>query len=466
MSPSTRSLFLAVAALAPAAPANGVRIVDTTLTQGFGSIGSAVAASPDGGTILVASGTYSGFTITNKSVSIYAMPGADVQVLTSVSVVALHESKTVVIHGLNVATQDFGGLQNPWALRVIGCSGPVRIENCTFEATNHPGCSCPFPEIGRPAVTVASSDRVAFQGCTLRGGLGQGQGPGSTAAASRGGHGLTVLESSVVLYDCRVIGGEGGPAEYTPGAGGFGIELRPSFFESEMLASNTLVRGGVGGLNYLASPSALGGPGGTALTFVGGCCLGTFYDLACTFVPGSGGAGEGSAGPPGATITGGSPIALDGPARRTLVTPAIQPDRSMWTVEHQGQPGEVPRLLVSYSAVHEIAPTLVVQGALLVPRAPLAGVFGLGVADANGALTASVLTEDLPAGLPVQKYHTQSVVRYGGKVWLGSQASLVLLDRESGPDCNANGVSDFVEMLLGTVADANHNLIPDGCPGG
>ena len=49
---------------------------------------------------------------------------------------------------------------------------------------------------------------------------------------------------------------------------------------------------------------------------------------------------------------------------------------------------------------------------------------------------------------------------------LGSPAQYFVLDRASGPDCNANGVNDYLDVLEGLAADANHNLIPDGCPGG
>jgi hypothetical protein len=48
----------------------------------------------------------------------------------------------------------------------------------------------------------------------------------------------------------------------------------------------------------------------------------------------------------------------------------------------------------------------------------------------------------------------------------GSAASLLVLDRDSGPDCDLNGLNDFVQLIENPAQDANHNLIPDSCPGG
>ena len=42
----------------------------------------------------------------------------------------------------------------------------------------------------------------------------------------------------------------------------------------------------------------------------------------------------------------------------------------------------------------------------------------------------------------------------------------VVLDRESGPDCNGNGVQDYIDVIEGLAPDLNHNLIPDTCPDG
>ena len=90
----------------------------------------------------------------------------------------------------------------------------------------------------------------------------------------------------------------------------------------------------------------------------------------------------------------------------------------------------------------------------------------LGHADGSGSLSASVTNGDLPPGSMSQTIYGQIATRSAGSVYLGSPAVLVVIDRDSGPDCDANGVNDLVDVIEGAVPDANHNLIPDGCPGG
>jgi hypothetical protein len=48
----------------------------------------------------------------------------------------------------------------------------------------------------------------------------------------------------------------------------------------------------------------------------------------------------------------------------------------------------------------------------------------------------------------------------------GISQSLLVLDRRSGPDCDGDGLNDFVELIENPSLDANQNLAPDGCPGG
>jgi len=83
-----------------------------------------------------------------------------------------------------------------------------------------------------------------------------------------------------------------------------------------------------------------------------------------------------------------------------------------------------------------------------------------------GALNGSVPAPDLPPGSLLRRQFAQVPARATVGVYLGSPAVLLLLDRDSGPDCNGNGVSDFLDVIEGVSADANHNLIPDSCPGG
>jgi hypothetical protein len=73
----------------------------------------------------------------------------------------------------------------------------------------------------------------------------------------------------------------------------------------------------------------------------------------------------------------------------------------------------------------------------------------------------------VPAGQVSSPLTTQAWVRpTAGATLLGGPQHVLGLSPDVGPDCNANGVSDYFDVVLGGVPDANHNLIPDSCPGG
>jgi hypothetical protein len=60
----------------------------------------------------------------------------------------------------------------------------------------------------------------------------------------------------------------------------------------------------------------------------------------------------------------------------------------------------------------------------------------------------------------------QLAMRAPGSVYLGSGAATLVIDHTAGPDCDGDGVNDFVEVIDDPSTDVNHNLIPDTCPGG
>jgi hypothetical protein len=359
---------------------------------------------------------------------------------------------------VHIAFPDDMGSAAP--LSISNCAGQARIERCSFKASDFLTWFCPTLSDGGPGVSVLASPRVAFQDCVLTGGRGEGLDPNEyplCTVAGDGGAGLAAVGSTIALYDCTLSGGEGGGSEGTEGIGGAGLALD----HSSVLASNSSFHGGRGGANFLQIPGLHGATGGSAVTFAN---VSTLYEVVCTFVPGPGGYGSGGAGPTGPTFQGGAPLALAGPARSSRVTPAVQADLALWSIDYQGAPGEHALLLSSLEPAHVLAP--VFHGTWLVRRVQLLPVQQLGITGGTGSLVTSLATGDLPAGSLVRKLCVQSAVRNSGSVWLGSQASLLLLDRDSGPDCNGNGVNDFVDVVLGTVPDANHNLIPDSCPGG
>jgi hypothetical protein len=452
------SVLLFVCMSAPAAIAGGVRIVEPTGTHNYATIGAAVAAAAEGDVLLVGTGSYPGFSVQGKSLWILAVPGADVVLDSPIVVSGLGASQSVLLSGLRVAIPDDQG--SAPSLTIDHCDGPVRLERCSFKASDLLTWFCPTLQPGGPGVRVLSSPRVAFQACQLTGGRGEGLDPNEwplCTPGADGGAGVEASSSTVVFYDCTASGGEGGGSEGTQGIGGAGLALT----HASGLGSDSTFRGGRGGANYFQAQGTIGGTGGTSVSFADSS---TLYDVVCTFVPGPGGYGSGGAGPTGPLFVGGAPIALAGPARQLIVSPVIQADLSLWSISYTGAPGEQALLLSSLEPAHVLAPAF--HGAWLVRRAQLLPIQPLGITGATGSLATSLATGDLPAGTLYRKLCVQTAARNSGSAWLGSQASLLLLDRDSGPDCNGNGVNDFIDVILGTVPDANHNLIPDSCPGG
>jgi hypothetical protein len=452
------SVLLLVSALAPVARAGGVRIVEPTGTQNFATLGAAVSAAAEGDVLLVGAGSYSGFTVSGKSLWILAVPGADVVLGSPIVVSGLGANQSLLLSGLRVALPD--DQDSAAALTIDHCDGPVRIERGSFKASDLLTWFCPTLQPGGPGVRVVSSPRVAFQACQLTGGRGEGLDPNEyplCTPGADGGAGVEASSSTVVFYDCTATGGEGGGSEGTQGIGGAGLALT----QSSALGSDSTFLGGRGGANYFQAQGTHGGMGGTSVSFAGSS---TLYDVVCTFVPGPGGYGSGGTGPTGPLFVGGAPLALAGPARHAIVSPVVLADLSSWTIAYDGAPSEQALLLSSLEPAQVIAPAF--HGAWLVRRAQLAAIQPLGLTSASGSLATALATGDLPAGSLLQKRCVQVAARNSGSAWLGSQASLLILDRDSGPDCNGNGVSDFVDILLGTAPDANHNLIPDTCPGG
>src|SRR5262245_20900114 len=112
--------FLLAATASPAL-AGGVRIVEPTGTQNFTTIQAAIDAAPGAAVILVGEGSYPGFSIQDRTLSIFAVPGATVDV-EHISISGIAADQDVVVSGLSVsATQWWTNLQIQY------CDGTVHV---------------------------------------------------------------------------------------------------------------------------------------------------------------------------------------------------------------------------------------------------------------------------------------------------------------------------------------------------
>ena len=459
--------------------AGGVRIVESSGTQNFASIQAAVDAAPDGAVLLVGEGTYSGFDVAGKSLSIFGAPGAAVSVQGTV-VVSADAGRTVVIRGLSVQPPDESALPG---LSASG-EGFLRFEDCTFHGADFDDVIyCYFGGPGRagPAgAEVSGCPRIAFERCVLIGGRGQDNDDafeyGCATSLQGGGHGgpgLFAQGSDVALYDCALSGSEGGGATWEAGAGGAGAELDAT----SVYASATSFAGGWGGQHYTFPVCySAGGPG---------CTLANGSAVASVGSSFSGGSGGGvqpdcfNSLVSAPTVEGGSPTLIPGSARTSTIAQSVQGDASTWSVSFQSAPGDRNFLLLATRP--EFLPGLA-RGIWLVPFRDLESMSLLGTSDAAGRLDANAVAPDLSPGpsdpicelrfaQSASQIQSSALLPSRTRVFtpiqfLGSASVLVLIDRDSLPDCNGNGVNDFVDVLEGTSRDVNHNLIPDGCPGG
>ena len=125
-----------------------------------------------------------------------------------------------------------------------------------------------------------------------------------------------------------------------------------------------------------------------------------------------------------------------------------------------GQAGEVVYFLSSLNPKYRwLIPLGVQQLTVTLPLAPPAGVVtGAGSLvrpfDFSGMPLSSA-----PGPVAVQGFSLSS----DGKRHLSGVRHILALDSASAPDCNQNGINDYLDILNGTSSDDDDNLLPDEC---
>jgi hypothetical protein len=88
----------------------------------------------------------------------------------------------------------------------------------------------------------------------------------------------------------------------------------------------------------------------------------------------------------------------------------------------------------------------------------------LGKASETGALAFTLQLRDLPPGAAEGELVIQGLASAGSSERrLSGARHVVVLSQSVGPDCDENGISDYLDVALGASPDQNHNLIPDAC---
>jgi len=430
-----RASMTLIGALALCLPchAGGVRRLGLNTSATHASIVEALAAAAPGDLLIVTQGSYPGFTVDAKDVSIIAAPGHAVSI-TGPVVIRNTTSQNVVIVGLQVAANTWGDL-----LVVTNSAGHVRLQDCSFICTG----------LGINLQTAAKFDhaeRVTLVRCAFRGMDGIDWTDGYA-----GGAGMKALFSKISLFDCDLRGGDGG--DWIPpsggwycsgGMGGAGLETR----DSELFLSGCSLSGGAGGY---AHPSCDIGPGwqGYALDVPYNATAAVSL-LDCSL-----------SAPQWSNIYSG-PTLLPGSSRHFQVA-LVGTDLGPLPSQVDGVAGDGIYLRSSEQFAYAFAPPVI--GPLLVPlpafqaRAPL-----LTLGTGPGLLR--IPQPPLPVNELLRKRGHQCAHVASAATYLGPVEHAFVINQGGLPDCDGDGVQDDLATMLGWAPDANHNLVPDGCPGG
>jgi hypothetical protein len=408
-------------ALCSLASAQVVHNISGPAPQTFTNLQAAVGTAAPGDVLLVAEGDY-GSVIIHREISIFAMPGADVEINGALLVSHVPNGERAVISGIDVNM--FNLSQGP-PLLLQDNHGTVLFQDCEFRADHgYFQLDCNSIDNGDAGAVVIDSDRVSFASCLFVGGEGDRSDDLCSNDYGDGGMGVYCVNSAVAFYDCTLYGGQAGD-------GNPFVNWALDLFGSTVYAAGT-------GFGW---PSALAGPGvranGTSSLFHRDC------DFATS--PPFGGTGANNA--------------LPGLARE-LTTPTLTSWANPGASDYVGVAADKLWVLASLSSEFRwLLPAGIQQVSVTLPLPALSGVVpGSGLL--SPAIDLSYLTQpSVPAPVILQAFALG-----GGSRWLSGVRSSLPLDPGSGPDCNNNGINDYLDIAAGTSTDANLDLAPDECP--
>jgi len=437
--------LLAVIGSAGLAQAQGVRIVEPSGGSNFPDIQAAVDAASDGNVLLVGAGTYPGFTIDGKSLILVALPQGAANVQGTVFVQGLAPHQEVALVGFNVSATPSTAAS---ALLASNNLGDLLLQACTLTASG-PGAT--------PGVDLIASSSVALVRCTAKG---ADSSLGGSFPLNLGGDGVRSTASRLAVYDSTMLGGKGGPTcEMLITGGGWGYLGAQA---SLLFVSGSTARGGDGGDSCTCDTwPGFGGSGFVVSEFS------QLHLLDSVATSGQGGVdacGMGRGAWPPFLNWKGNLVFYPGLARKLGPTEALISDQSQWSLSITGASGDRVYLPGGRALGFSLSPNA--RGVWLVAL-PTGDTPLLGVVPGSGVLAAQKFLPDVPLPLTHRTSFSQLLASATtSQRFLGSPSVRVVLNREAGPDCNANGIQDYVEILEGLVPDLNHNLIPDTCPGG
>jgi hypothetical protein len=385
--------ILSVLLLATAARADVLVVSDG---GPYTSIQPAVSAAQDGDIVLVKSGVYPGFRITDRSVAVVADVQHTVVVAGAVTIDRLPAGKTVVLDRLNIV-----GPGTKAALNITSSQGSVRVQDCFgtgnsgVASVNADTCGTVGQPHGQTAALVLASHDVAFVGGQFSGGGGAylwdfdcHLHQGSVWNGGDAGHGLSVDNATVTLYAVTAYGGSGGTGSYAR-QGGHGVR---GINGAQLVLVNVDAIGGPGGDSLDGIFWDEGGDGGHGVSLEGGSHA---RRLDCELSGGFAGSGWAGLGQNGAPVDGAGTVDSWAGAWRGLGFVNVLREGQVAPLQVSGETGEAVLLYVSLGGSQLVFPAF--EGALVLDPSQLIGPYALGVIT-GGVLTLNVSAPSLPPG--------------------------------------------------------------------
>lgn len=381
-----------------------VLVVDGSGGGQYATIQPAIDAALPGDTVLVKGGTYPGFQVVGKGLSLVGEFGMSVTCTSAVLVDGVPTGQRVLLQNLTLR-QSVG----PFilgALRVRNSAGGVRVESCIVE-----------PQMRIDALHVEGSPDVLVRDTFVRG----SDGPDLSFSANAG-NAVTCATSNVATYGSQFAGGDGGGGDIQIGGRGGDAWRQTS---GELRAVQASFTGGDGG-ESTDCLYGLGGNGGGGLLVTG-----TSGRAQATTTTGGAG-GFHACGYTGADGLGlvYSPLlftpAVPGPAR-TLSAPALVRDGSDVTFSMQGAAGDAAFLLVSAHDTRETSSAY--EGVLFAQPAYLLRLL-VGTSTGSAPLTHTwpIPADLIPPGLSCT-FTAQVVFQASsGEVTMSNPLTMVVLD--------------------------------------
>lgn len=385
----------------------------------FTSLPAAVQAASSGDLLLVKSGTYAGFTVDAKTLTVLADTGSTVQLSSTVRVQNLTASQSCVLSGLAITSAS-----SP-ALIASNVQGSLRIQSSTLRVS-------PSLAMGAvPAVTLTNCANAALADCFC-----YGASPAQSFALA--GEGIRASNVKLALENTLAQGGSGAPGTWGTqapgGVGGVGLTLA----SGELCASTSTLRGGPGGFGGVQSTGLSGCAGQAALP---GGAGGAGIEVAaaavarlsiCEVAGGAGGGGgttacgaHGAIGSIGARVVG-TAVESSG-AARLMHAARVAREGASATFAFDGEPGDRVFLFIANDAGFQYQSAL--GGCVLVHNPFQRRVF-LGTIPSGGVLTAALTIPELGANVSSVVRHVQAVsIDVASKGHLGAVGVLALLDR-------------------------------------